>query len=158
MHKSAYIAIALCVLTGLAVFQSCHPGVVYQEHYSVDPGGWHYQDHFHFEISVSDTLSLHELYLDVRNTTDYPYRNVFFFLEIEFPDNRTLRDTIECMLAGRRGDWTGRGFGRIRSNRFLFRDDVWFPSEGTYHFRLYHGMRTDTLHGLSDVGIRIEKK
>ncbi len=137
---------------------SCQPGVVYHEHGSLPAEGWHYRDGILFEAEIEDTVSLHQLFIDVRNTTEYEYSNLFLFLDIEFPGNRTIRDTLECVLADRRGQWTGKGSGRIRSNRFLFRDDVWFPESGTYRFTVYQGMRHDTLKGLSDVGIRIEKK
>lgn len=137
---------------------ACQNSVVYQEQKAIPAKGWHHQEHLLFETTIHDTLSLHKLYLDIRNTTDYAYSNLFLFLDIAFPDGRILRDTIECTLADRRGQWTGSGFGRIRFNRFLFRDDVWFPAEGTYIFRIHHGMREDTLQGIADTGIRIERK
>lgn len=156
--KSAKLQrIIFCCLC-IPLFWACQPGVVYQKHQNISSEGWHYRDGILFDVSIEDTLSLHELYLDIRNTTDYAYSNLFLFMEIEFPDNRVLRDTIECILADRRGQWTGKGFGSVRSNRFLFRDDVWFPADGSYQFRVYHGMRHEQLEGLSNVGIRIEKK
>ncbi len=149
-----HIVLLLCLIMPA----SCQQGVIFQQQQSIPSREWHYQDKITFEVHIADTLSLHQMYLDLRNTTDYPYRNLFLFLDIEFPDNRILRDTIECVLADRRGSWTGTGFGNLRSNRFLFRDDVWFPVEGVYRFTIAHGMRHETLQGISDVGIRIEKK
>jgi gliding motility-associated lipoprotein GldH len=111
-----------------------------------------------FEFESNDTLQLYQLYVTLRNTTDYPYSNLFLFLDIEFPDKRAYRDTIECVLARKDGQWTGKGFGKIIENQFLFRDDVWFPVPGKYTFRLQHGMREDYLEGIADVGIRIVKK
>lgn len=156
--RRTFVRLTPFLLTCLIVCRACQPSAVYHQQESIDPEGWHYQDGILFEATVEDTLSLHELYLDVRNTTDYAYSNLFLFLEIEFPDNRTLKDTLECILADRKGHWTGKGFGHVRSNRFLFRDDVWFPVEGTYRFTIHHGMRDDSLTGLSDIGIRIERK
>lgn len=138
--------------------QACGQDVVFQQQQRLPSEGWHVDDCILFEAEIRDSLSLHKMYLDLRNTTDYAYTNLFIFLHIEFPDQRLFRDTIECVLADRRGRWTGSGFGRLRSQRFLFRDDVWFPNAGTYRFRICHGMRYDTLEGISDVGIRIERK
>ncbi len=139
-------------------FGACQDAVVFQDQKAIDGLSWHYENKLVFEVPIRDTLSLHKMYLDIRNSTDYKYSNLFLFLDIEFPDGQVLRDTLECVLADRRGQWTGRGFGQFRFNRFLFRDDVWFPSEGLYTFRLYQGMRDDELYGISDAGIRIEKK
>jgi len=140
------------------VLSSCRQRVVYHNMQSVEDEKWDKELEKVFDVPVYDTLALHELYIDIRNTTDYDYSNLYLFLDIEFPDGLVIRDTIECILAHRDGRWKGRGFGRIRSHRFLFRDDVWFPEQGTYYFRVTHGMRYDTLTGISDVGLRIERK
>ncbi len=158
MKKTRQRNIFFFLVCLVVIFQACQRGVIYQDQRNLPSEGWDYQDGILFEVNIDDTLSLHELYLDVRNTTDYAYSNLFLFLEIEFPDSRTLRDTIECVLADKRGQWTGKGLGHVRANRFLFRDDVWFPKKGVYRFRLYHGMRHELLDGLSDIGVRIEKK
>ena len=142
----------------MLIFCACQGNVIFQDQQAIPGKSWHYEDGLAFAVTIGDTLSLHKMYLDIRNSVDYKYSNLFIFMDIEFPDGRVLRDTLECVLADRRGQWTGRGFGRLRFNRFLFRDDVWFPLEGTYTFRLYHGMRDDELYGISDAGIRIEKK
>ncbi len=137
---------------------ACDTSVVFQQQHAIPADGWHYRDSIVFETMIDDTLSLHALFIDIRNTVDYRFSNLFLFLDIEFPEGRVLRDTIECMLADRQGNWTGKGFGRIRTNRFMFRDDVWFPEQGVYTFRIYQGMREDQLKGITDIGIRIEKK
>lgn len=147
------------LLAGCMLFLwACQDAVVFQAQRAIPGLSWHYQDTLVFEAPIHDTLSLHKMYLDIRNSVDYKYSNLFIFLDIEFPDGRVLRDTLECVLSDRRGQWTGRGFGQLRFNRFLFRDDVWFPMEGIYTFRLLQGMRDDELYGISDAGIRIEKK
>lgn len=152
------ITAAMIILGWVLLFSGCNPGTVFQESSPIPSENWHLEHVAGFEASVSDTSSLHKLYLEVRNTTDYPYSNLYLFLDIEFPDGRILRDTIECMLAERSGRWTGKGFGRIKSNAFLFRDDVWFPEAGIYSFRIRHGMREESLPGISDIGIRIDRK
>ncbi len=157
MKKPKKISLPLLILS-MVFAQACNPDLVFQDNQAIPSEGWHYQDKITFSVEMDDTLSLHNLYLDVRNTTDYEYRNFFVFMDIEFPDNRVLRDTIECILAERSGEWTGKGFGRIKSNRFLFRTDVWFPKKGTYTFTIEQGMREEVLHGIKDIGIHIERK
>ncbi len=146
------------VMIAFIMIASCTNHVVYHHSKQVNAETWHMEDTLRFDVQIDDTLSLHELYLDVRNTTDYSYSNLFLFMDIEFPGGRVLRDTLECILAERDGSWTGKGFGHIKSNRFLFRDDVWFPDTGVYTFKVYQGMRYEKLPGISDIGIRIERK
>lgn len=142
----------------LAALFACGQQTIFQESRSPDPGGWPADEVLKFQTHIADSLSLHELFLIVRNNTDYAYSNLFLFLDIHMPDGTSLRDTIECFLADRSGQWTGKGFGSVRSNQFLFRDDVWFPLAGTYTFGLQHGMREEKLEGITDIGIRIDKK
>jgi gliding motility-associated lipoprotein GldH len=142
----------------LLVALGCSRGVVYEQHQAIPDEGWPQHQVLTFQAEVNDTTSLHQLFLNVRNTTDYPYSNLFIFMDIEFPGGTILRDTIECILADRAGQWTGTGFGAIRTNSFLFRDDVWFPETGTYTFYLQQAMRQEVLQGVADMGIRIERK
>jgi len=152
--KTIFVPLILAFI----LLPACDRSMVFEDHGRIAPTGWNYADRIHFEAQIQDTTSLHNLYISIRNTTDYAYSNFFLFLDIAFPDGKTLRDTIECVLADPKGRWTGRGFGRIRSNRFLFRTDVWFPQSGTYTFTMQHAMRQELLTGISDIGIRIEQK
>lgn len=151
-----YWIFLLLALGGLLA--SCDRSVVFEDHETIPASGWPSTEKVAFEASINDTTSLHNMYIDVRNTTDYGYSNLYLFLDIEFPDGTLLRDTLECTLAENSGEWTGKGFGKIRSNRFLFRTDVWFPVAGDYYFSIEQAMRTDVLEGISDIGLRIDKK
>lgn len=150
--------IILVMLLAFLTLSACNNPTVYQEYKSTTAEEWDHREPVVFEMSIDDTLALHELHLLVRNNTDYAYSNFFLFLDIRFPDNTLLRDTIECFLADKSGKWTGKGFGSIKNNQFLFRDDVWFPLSGTYTFSFRHGMREETITGITDIGIRIDRK
>ncbi|MFO7978284.1 MAG: gliding motility lipoprotein GldH [Bacteroidales bacterium] len=150
--------VALLLMVVALSWAGCQGPVVYEEHQALPPEGWPQNQKLVFQTEITDTASLHELYLDIRNTTGYEYRNLFLYLDITFPEGTILRDTIEATLAEPSGKWIGKGFGAIKTNRFLFRDQVWFPQQGTYTFILQHGMREQTLEGVSDIGIRIERK
>lgn len=146
------------MLFALVFFAACDRSVVFEAHQAIPAEGWHFEEELVFETNIADTASLHNMYVDVRNTTDYGFSNFYIFLNIIFPDGKTLRDTIEFTLADHTGKWTGKGHGKIRSNRFLFRTDVWFPVKGLYRFEMEQAMRTPLLEGISDMGLRIERK
>jgi gliding motility-associated lipoprotein GldH len=148
----------LVMLLAFMTLSACNTSTVFQESQSPGTEKWDYRQPIVFETEINDTLALHELYLVVRNNTDYAYSNFFLFLDIRFPDHTILRDTIECFLADKSGKWTGKGFGRIKTNQFLFRDNVWFPQSGNYTFSFRHGMREEAISGITDIGIRIDRK
>ena len=140
------------------VVWSCSDTALFFDSRPVPDYTWHMHDTVRFEAAVSDTSRRHQIHISIRNTTDYPYSNLYMFMDVRFPNGTTFRDTLECILAQNDGKWTGKGFGKIRENVFLFRDNVWFPDTGIYVFSLVHGMREDALRGIADVGLRINKK
>ncbi len=137
---------------------ACHNNVVMEKSMKIEGESWDIDEIKVFEKEFTDTVSLYDMYFNVRNNHEYPYSNLFVFFHTEFPDGRIFKDTLEMILADRQGKWTGKGFGKIKSNSFHFRKDVWFPLEGTYKFSVQHAMRDEELTGITDVGIRIEKK
>jgi len=150
--------IAIYLFTNLIIFSGCDRSVIFERNTNIDPAGWNYETEIVYTQHIADTTSLFDIYINVRNYTDYPYSNLILFFTTEFPDGRQFKDTVECVLADRTGAWTGSGFGRIKSNSFHFRKDVWFPLEGEHTFRIGHGMREEYLQGIKDIGIRIVKQ
>jgi len=148
----------LALLVVVLLMGSCDRHVVFEQNLNLPGAVWHYQDTLVLEAQISDTVSLHNMYVNIRNTPDYPFSNFFMFLDIRLPDGTAMRDTLEMILAEPTGRWTGSGIGRIRANRFLFRTDVWFPQTGVYTFTMEQAMRLEELRGVSDVGLRISKK
>ena len=159
-NKRAYLPLgySIMLVMVLLTFAACNNNTLFMGNNPVNEDGWEKNQPLVFEIPVADTTGLHTMHFLLRHTTDYPFSNLYVFLDIEFPDNRIMRDTLECILADRTGKWTGKGFGRIKSSEYLFRDNVWFPDSGTYTIRIRHGMRTNPLPGISDAGIMIRKK
>ena len=125
---------------------------------SKDPFLWDSKDKVRFDVMINDISSAYSFYINLRNTGDYPFCNLFIFLKTTFPDGRYAIDTIECTLADKEGKWLGSGISDVKFNRLLFRKGVHFPQKGNYIFELEQGMRIRELTGISDVGIRLEKE
>ena len=110
-----------------------------------------------FELEVMDTLGFYSFYINLRNTTDYTYSNFYLFLNTTLPDREHARDTIELILADKKGKWIGKGSGRLRDNQILIRPNLHFPLKGKYVFGIQHAMRDTILTDIKNIGIRIEK-
>jgi len=144
-------------MAGILLFLvSCSNRTVYDEYIAVDESGWNKDDSSLFEFEILDTLLLYNLYLNIRNTTDYEFSNIYFFISTQFPDGREFQDTVQCFLANHRGKWLGKGLGKIKDNRLLFKRGIRFPASGSYKMSIEQAMREDNLKGISDVGIRLE--
>jgi gliding motility-associated lipoprotein GldH len=153
-EKKTLLLFLLLMITAV----SCDSKRVFEEHVALNKGVWNVKNQIRFTVEIPDLLTHYNMYLNVRNGTEYPYSNLFLFMNTTFPDGVISRDTIELTLADYDGRWLGTGMGSIKFSRFLFQKDVRFKQTGTYHFMLEQAMRVRELNGIHDIGLRIEKQ
>jgi len=139
------------------LFSSCGQSIIFDEQVTLQDAKWYKGESARFSVEINDSLVAYDFYLTVRNTTDYRYSNFYLFLLTRFPNGNLSRDTIECMLADNTGMWLGKGWGSIKENTILLKRNLRFPLSGEYQFLVQQAMRVDTLEGISNVGLRIEK-
>lgn len=159
--KISKISILACIpaLAFLMLFASaCDRSVFYSELRHLKHDNWKVADTLFYNFSSTDTLASYDVFFEVRNTTDYNMQNVFFFITAYYPGNTYSRDTAECVLAATDGKWLGKGMGKHRDSRFLFRKGVRFRKPGNYTIAVNQAMRMNNLEGISDVGIIIKKQ
>jgi gliding motility-associated lipoprotein GldH len=147
----------LLVVILMLLFISCDPNQVYEENREISEYSWHKDSVIHFSVNIQDTINPHNIYVNVRNTSQYAMQNLFLFITTTSPNGSTLTDTFECYLADDRGKWTGNGWGDIYDNQFVYKQNIRFPISGNYRFEYVQAMRTETLEYISDIGLRIEK-
>ncbi len=129
----------------------------FEKNYPIDPDGWSISDSVEFSVPVTDTITPMNFLLSLRHNTDYEFSNIYFFLNTFYPNNDYSRDTIQLLLAGRDGKWYGSGLGKLREVEVMLKSDVVFPMTGTYRFSFVQAMRVESLEGVEDIGIRIER-
>lgn len=147
----------LLFFISLLIFSSCDTSLVYEKNIAIGIDGWQIENPAEFDLEVADTLLPHNFYINVRNSTDYKYSNIYLFLDTYFPGNQQTRDTIEIILADIKGEWYGKGMGKIKENQVMLQKNFVFPMSGTYKFKIEQGMREEALLGIEDIGIRIER-
>jgi gliding motility-associated lipoprotein GldH len=109
-------------------------------------------------VPITDTTATYNVYVNVRNTSEYPYQNFWFFIEKSFDTQPTVsKDTVECYLAYDNGKWIGNGVGAAFDMPVLIEQNLKFAAAGTYRYKIYQGMREDNLQGIRDIGLRVEK-
>jgi len=140
------------------VFYSCNTNIVIDQNISLPQEGWHKNDAVTFNVNINDSINSFKFKLNIRNTTDYRYSNLYLFLITELPNGNISRDTIECMLANNEGKWLGKGWGNIKENNIILKSNLRFPLTGNYRFLLQQAMRVDTLKGINDIGLSIVRK
>jgi len=136
---------------------ACTSNDVYFQYNPVALKGWSKDSLYGFDIPITDTTAVYNVYVNVRNRGEYPYQNLWLFLSKTTPDKIMSKDSIECYLADQRGKWLGSGLGSIMEMPVLYQQNVRFKTKGTYHYKIVHGMRDSVLAGINDIGMRVEK-
>lgn len=148
------IAVAISLMVSVL---SCGVPAMYERVTNMPGEQWNRDSVLMFEVPVSDTVGAYDIVFCNRITGQYPYSNMFLFVTIVAPDRTHQTDTLECILADKRGKWLGSGFGNVWSNNVIYKHNVIFPKSGTYTFCFEQAMRTENLEHVLDAGLRIEK-
>lgn len=141
----------------LAFLTSCDRTVVFEKNIVIPDNRWEIKNSVVLDVEIEDTISLNNIYINIRNAGGYPYSNLYLFLNTTTPTGEESRDTVELTLADTQGRWLGDGSGDIWDNRILLKRKFRFLQKGIYHFELQQAMRINPLPQIMDVGMRIEK-
>lgn len=158
MAKNKYLH-SLLFFTALSLamaFAACSGKTFYEKTDALPDATWSIDTVLSYEIDITDSLQYYNLYINIRNTTDFETQNFYIFMTTVFPDGFSARDTLGCVLCDAHGKWTGKGAGHLRDNHFLLKPKVRFAIPGHYCFYVRQAMRDDEVKGISDFGISLE--
>lgn len=95
--------------------------------------------------------------VEIRHSTNYPYANLYLFVEIEGPGGGLVSDTLNYPLCAPTGEWYGEGFGSTRTLQLPYRIGSRFAQTGEYTFNVRQGMRAEPLTGIREVSLIVYK-
>jgi gliding motility-associated lipoprotein GldH len=155
------------LLTGIAfiLIQACQSDITYTQYQPIDNAAWKQENSIKFKIPIKDTINQYNLFINIRNTKDYPYSNLYLITQMTFPNKVKIIDTLEYEMTDPRGRFLGDGFSDIKENKLFYKENVRFQEAGNYLFEVRQAMRKrnevqgiNPLPGISDVGFSIEKQ
>ncbi|MDN3723226.1 gliding motility lipoprotein GldH [Aequorivita sp. SDUM287046] len=146
-----------------ALLASCETNTVFSEVQALD-GQWGAEEVVAFQLPQLDSLKKYNLYLNIRNTNEYKFNNIFCIVSMNFPNGKTVTDTLEYRMANPDGSWMGHGIGDIKDNKLWYKENVQFFEEGNYTVHIGHAVRNNgevdgvtKLEGITDVGFSVEE-
>lgn len=143
------------VVLGAAIcMASCSSDIVYTDTQHIDHEEWAADNYITFDAPV--LYGLYSIDIMLRSTEKYEYQNIWLFIDTKAGDTILTTDTVEMWLSDNFGRRLGQGIGSILTDHIRMNDSITL-ADSTYQFVVRHGMRTDTLQGISDVGITIQK-
>jgi gliding motility-associated lipoprotein GldH len=154
MKMNKYISLFFVLI----LLVSCDKSVYYEKNHDISNEDWFIENELNHELEIRDTMDIFNMFFHIRNSVDYGYSNLFLFVKTTFPNGQMSRDTLECILADKSGKWYGKGRGKYRDSKILFKPQVRFPLQGVYKIDVQQAMREEPLKGIANVGISLEFK
>jgi gliding motility-associated lipoprotein GldH len=144
-------------LIALFSFSSCSHKEVFFEYHSMKNADWNREDEAVFKVIIDNQSVSYDISIDIRNDNDYPFSNIWLFVDLKTPGGSIRTDTLSADLADVYGKWYGKGLC-LHSLSIPYETGFHFPYPGTYTFVIRQGMRENPLKGISDVGLKVSKK
>lgn len=153
----------IAFITLLILIVSCNTDKVESEIRAM-PEVWNKDVEITFKIPKLDSLKKYNVFLNIRNSNEYKYSNLFLIVSMNFPHGKTITDTLEYRMANPDGSWLGEGIGSIKESKLWYKERVSFIEEGTYTITIAQAIRNNgdvdgvtNLEGIIDVGFSIEE-
>ncbi len=147
----------------IVLFISCDSNTVFSESRSLS-SVWNKNETINFSIPQLDSLKKYNVFVNIRNTNDYHFNNIFLIVSMDFPHGKTITDTLEYKMANPDGTWLGSGIGNVKENKLWYKEKVSFLENGNYKLRINHAVRNNgnvegvtNLEGITDIGYSIEE-
>ena len=141
---------------------SCDSNRVFDE-YNTVPNSWNKDKVVSFNYETQDTLKPYNLFVNIRNNNNYKYSNLYLLVELNYPNGKSTKDTLEYLMAKSNGELLGAGFSDVKENKLWFKEKFTFLESGSYQINIQHAMRengvvkgVENLEGITDVGFRVE--
>lgn len=155
-NRSIYLK-GIILLFVASVLCACDKQTVYHSFQSLPNKGWLREDTLYFNVEIPDSLIYYKLSMEVRNRTNYPYQNLSLSICYDAPDAMPLpADTILFTLADNEGAWKGKGWGGLYQTA-ASAGSIQIEHSGTYRFKIAYTFPDESLQGINDIGLKIEK-
>ena len=114
----------------------------------VNGSGWVFNNPLVFVPEHQDSIISGPLLLTVRHNDSYPFANLWLVISDD-----THTDTLNIKMADIYGNWAGKGLGSTKEITLTVNENYTHHSGDT--IRIRHIVRTDTLQGVSMVGLQL---
>ena len=138
-------------------FASCGDNFVFNAEKNIPNGQWAYPDTLDFNVPVSDTAQLYNLFIQFAYADTFPNQNIYLKLSTRFPDGKRVSRIRSFDLYDIQGKPTGKCSGATCKAKILLQNSLYFNQIGDYLITLEQYTRDTPLKGVESVGISMEK-
>jgi len=138
---------------------SCDPNQIYETNHDFKKQIWSADSTRKFDFHINDQTKRYNIYFNIRNTSKYPYQNIFFHYSLTDSLHNSLKQELidKLLFNPQTGKPLGNsGIGDIYSHQFILLEGFAFPYPGDYELEFKQMMRLDTLNDVVSIGARVE--
>jgi gliding motility-associated lipoprotein GldH len=159
LKKQGLTNILFLLLSGMLLNACSVRTDVFEKNVAIPDHSWSKNFKPEITVNVEDTISRYHIYVVIRHTDAYRFKNLFLNTTIQSPTGETSTHLLDLQLATDEKGWLGSGMDDIFEQRIRItkvKEPVPLHA-GTYKFTLQQMMREDPLENVMNAGIRIEK-
>jgi gliding motility-associated lipoprotein GldH len=146
------------ILVLVTLVTACETIDVFEKNVNIPNHEWSNSFRPEIAFEISDTTSLYNIYVVLRHTDAYRYKNIYMNIYTQVPGDTLLKQRLDLQLATDDKGWLGSGMDDIFEHRIrITKDPQKLSKSGLYKFRLEQIMREEPLQHVMNVGIRVEK-
>lgn len=152
MKLTAHSFILLFFLLLLA---ACGPKYAINKTYNITDSAWVYADSLRFEFDIADTITLYDLSLGVKHSTDFNYQNLYARISTQFPDGTRLSKPLSLELADKAGIWQGDCNSKTCTIEIPIQEGAYFNQLGKYIITIEQFMRDSVVSGVQRITLKV---
>jgi len=143
------LAVAVCMT-------SCNRKNVYISYQHVPVSGWDKNDTLTYDVSPLKEGRYREV-VGVRITRSYPFMSLSLVVkQTILPSGYVHCDTLNCKLVDENGKFMGQGVSFYQQTFHL--NTIRLHEGDSLHINIKHNMKREVMHGVSDIGFRIDEE
>jgi len=153
--KARTLGLCVLILSGLG---ACKDQPLIDQNETISERRWFREQEAEFVVKVDDPSTTYDLFLNIRNSIDFQFSDLYLQIQQKNPDSSRIQYTVKIEMTNGEGMWVGKGSGSIYSQQVRFLKKYQFPDSGIYIFKIKQNMRANPVEGIHDVGIRIAEQ
>lgn len=144
-------------LVSYIMLTGCDGNFVYEVNKPLKDEAWSYENVQTFEAEIKDTAVHYNIYVNLRHSFHFDWRNVWVNIETTFPDGNKVSKRVNLLLSEADGKWFGECTGDNCDIQIPIQENAIFPQQGIYKFSIVQDMRVNPLVNIRSVGMKVEK-
>ena len=149
-------AASVWLILMLTLTTACHRRPIYSHYEPVDIDNWQRDDTLHFIVPQIAETGCYRETLGLRANLSYPFTSLLLIIRQQaIPSGTSRCDTMMVDLIDKDGKSLGHGISHFQYDIPL--KNIALEANDTLYIDIRHNMKRESLPGITDVGITLEK-